>query len=194
VVTTSTAKAPPIFICPGIGKYPDPVDCSKFHLCINAVFEIIDVVMSCPEGTLYDAFNQRCTINPVQCPGEEQIVCDRPGLFPHPTDCNRYYKCIWKYIHNHFELRQYRCPPKFEFSAVMKFCIPSRTCQSHNDSFECSEPGRFPVETNCKEYYECKEINGILTKELKSCNLFKLFDRELRRCRNECLVNNCPFD
>ncbi len=37
-------------------------------------------------------------------------VCDRPGLFRHPTDCDKFYECYWDKWVEKFTLHVFPCP------------------------------------------------------------------------------------
>lgn len=153
----------------------------------------MDVPYDCPSGTQYDSVNAECTIDPVQCPGEPTLVCKKAGIYKNPYHCGRYYRCTWRYISNRYEIKQFRCPDFTEYSEQSAKCIKSETCQQNNTDFKCVQAGKFPVQENCKEYFECSNgLNGLI-EQRKSCDLYQLFDRHLGRCRNECLVK-CPID
>ncbi|KAJ8919296.1 hypothetical protein NQ315_003880 [Exocentrus adspersus] len=192
ISTTSTGNA--VFVCDAVGKFPDASNCSRFHLCVNASPDILDILMECPKGTLYDSYNEKCTTSPVQCPRESQLSCSTEGKFAHPDDCNRFYVCNWNYIYEKYELRQYRCPINSAYDEISEQCVESSTCNSTVPAFTCTEEGYFAVEYNCKNYYECKyNADGVLVQNTKICGSFKLFDRELRKCRPRCFVDNCPY-
>lgn len=183
------------FVCSSAGRFPDVKECNLFHICINAFIRYIDVPIRCPGNSLYDPYMKRCTNQPVQCPGERYLVCFTPGIFPHPDDCSKYYKCTWRSLYKNFDLIQYSCPPDYAYSASKKKCVKSDNCQSSQDlkPFTCTEAGRFAAESNCKDYYECRPRGDELILSIKTCPFMKTFDRESKRCRDYFLVN-CPFD
>lgn len=183
------------FICIGAGKFPDVKQCNLFHVCINAFIQYIDVPIYCPGRSLYDSYMKKCTNNPVQCPGERDLVCLTPGIFPHPDDCSKYYKCKFRSIHRDFDLILFNCPIGYAYSSSRKRCVKSDTCNGSLDleAFACIEAGRFPVEGSCTDYYECRSKGDELYLNMKTCPLMKLFDRQSGRCRDYFLVD-CPFD
>lgn len=189
---------PDEFVCTAAGKFPDVKKCNLFHICINAFVRYIDVPIYCPGRSSYDPYMRRCTNQPVQCPGERPLYCETPGIFPHPDYCSRYFKCKWRALYRSFDLIQLRCPPGFAYSPARRVCVRSLGCASSSstdEAFVCTEPGRFPVESACNDYYECRPDGGETSYklDLKRCPLNKLFDRELGRCREHYLVD-CPFD
>ncbi|KAJ8956162.1 hypothetical protein NQ318_020713 [Aromia moschata] len=115
--------------------------------------------MECPKGTLYDSYNELCTSDPVQCPGEPQLACPSQGTFLHPGDCSRYYTCTWSFVYNKFELKQFKCPEKHTYSEQLAGCVRSSSCQASSSTtldeelttpltergFVCAEPGKFPI-------------------------------------------------
>ncbi|XP_044764584.1 uncharacterized protein LOC123321144 [Coccinella septempunctata] len=191
--TEPTSTSQPDFTCYNVGKYPDPQSCTKFHVCVNAIFGLIDVPYDCPDGTQYDSVNQECTIDPVQCPWEPQLECEKAGIYKNPYYCGRYYRCTWRYAYNRYEIKQFRCPDFTEFNQEMGKCVKSDTCQQNQTDFQCIQAGKFPVQENCKEYYECTKKGEGYVEKRKSCPIYQLFDRNLGRCRNECLVK-CPVE
>lgn len=200
-IATVTSTAPPVnnskeeFVCTAAGKFPDVKECNLFHICINAFIRYIDVPIHCPGRSLYDSYMKRCTNQPVQCPGERNLICLTPGIFPHPDDCSKYYKCKWRSLYRNFNLIQFNCPPGYGYSSLKRKCIKSNDCKSSLDlkPFSCIETGKFPVEDNCKDYYECRSKGDEIFLDIKSCPFMKSFDRESARCRDYFLVN-CPFD
>lgn len=165
------------------------------------------MLVVCPQGTLYDVNTQNCTGRPVNCPGDTTLVCNSSGVFSHPTDCNRYYKCFWRSMYKKFALWLFKCPPRMRYDSEKKKCVnaallpqcggPSEASVASADvtesPFYCTENGRFPMEYNCDGYYECKEKKGAFQTKVKSCSQGKLFDRELGRCRKSDLVF-CPYE
>ncbi|KAF2897643.1 hypothetical protein ILUMI_08533 [Ignelater luminosus] len=203
-LSTTTEATVPLFVCPGVGIFPDTVNCSVYHVCMNAYSHLLDVPITCPQGTQFDSERSKCTRDPVQCPGELPLPCNSPGTYPHPSDCSRYYKCIWRSLFLKYELKQYRCPPSYKFDykekkcskSVLAKCFGNSTLPPTNSTevpFTCVEEGCFPVEDNCVDYYVCKMHNNKLELKMKHCGCGKLFDRERRRCVKSFMAH-CPID
>ena len=61
--------------------------------------------------------------------------------------------------------------------------------------YQCPQPGFYPYETNCREFYVCLEVlPGILfAEQLYRCPSRYLFDEDTRRCQREEKVNCRKF-
>lgn len=202
-MSTTTEPTAPLFICPAVGIFPDTFNCSVYHVCMNAYSHLLDVPITCPQGTQFDSERSKCTRDPVQCPGEPPLPCSHPGTYPHPTDCSRYYKCKWRSLFLKYELKQYRCPPSYKFDyrekkcsrSVIAQCFGNSTLPPNNSTevpFTCIEEGCFPVEHNCVDYYVCKKHHNRYELKVKHCSCGKLFDRERRRCV-KAFMAHCPL-
>ena len=49
-------------------------------------------------------------------------VCDRPGLFRHPTDCDKFYECYWDKWVEKFTLHVFPCPVVLGFDTGITAC------------------------------------------------------------------------
>ncbi|KAK9745619.1 Chitin binding Peritrophin-A domain [Popillia japonica] len=191
------------FVCKSAGQFPDQKNCSVYHICMDIYIQILHIPASCPPGTLYDRNLQNCTKRPVECSDDNTLQCTTSGVFAHPTDCNRYYKCFWRSLHKKFSLWQFKCPPRMRYDQERRKCVNAPTAatlecgglsqDSAESPFYCTENGRFPMEYNCDGYYDCKEKKGAFQTKAKFCSPGKLFDTELGRCRRSDLVF-CPYE
>lgn len=118
----------PRFVCLSDGQFGDPYECNKYHVCVNDSINLIDIPLYCPLGLQYDRYLEICTSDPVQCPGEPDIKCSRPGTFANLNDCNRYFKCIYNFITQDYKVSHHRCPPNMAYSEEDCGCIASSIC------------------------------------------------------------------
>ena len=49
-------------------------------------------------------------------------VCDRPGLFRHPTDCDKFYECYWDKWVEKYTLHVFPCPVVLGFDTGITAC------------------------------------------------------------------------
>ena len=81
--------------------------------------------------------------------------CEDGELFPHETDCTKYYKCYNK------ELIQEACPSNLEWDYDGQYCDFAGKAKCPNSSFDyknCPQEGEVLVahETECHLYYSCE--------------------------------------
>ncbi|UYV70525.1 hypothetical protein LAZ67_7003416 [Cordylochernes scorpioides] len=99
--------------CPCDGcLIPDHEDCSSYFLCTSGMtfrFRCSPGLSFNPKlGTCDDRQNFHCHVVP--CPHPE-------GLFPHPTDCHRFYQC------HHSVPKLVTCPQDWHFNPDSKRCM-----------------------------------------------------------------------
>ena len=49
-------------------------------------------------------------------------VCDRPGLFRHPTDCDKFYECYWDKWVEKYTLHVFPCPIVLGYDTGITAC------------------------------------------------------------------------
>ena len=110
-------KPEPINCSPKSVIFEDPDNCAYYYHCIFGK----PVREKCPLGMLYDPMAQSCNWKDyVSCYSD--IVCpQKEGLFPHPTDCNKYVNC--------FDFRPYiqPCPSGLWFDVKTGGCEEAHT-------------------------------------------------------------------
>lgn len=105
--------------------------------------------------------------------------------------CYRYYRCTWDYVYDKYKIKQFRCPANYEYTEALG-CMPSDTCKTDEKPFECTAEGTFPVAGNCQNYWVCTSNGSGFIQNQESCRSKYLYDRDLKKCRREKLVTNCP--
>lgn len=117
------------------------------------------------------------------------MTCTKAGLFPHTSDCNKYYLCveirgvgIYKY--------DFDCPVTYVFDASSGKCSKDRkACQ--DKKFKCSAAGRFTDPFEPRIYYWCiKSLFGGFEQYRFECRKGQVFDADKNRCEN--LTPNKP--
>ncbi|CAH1388448.1 unnamed protein product [Nezara viridula] len=108
------------FQCSEDGFYPDPYDCTKYHVCVGAVGRLS---FQCPEGTSYDALSSSCgyPLNTTACIDRPVPDCSqRLQIGAVPTNPNLYYICVEHDGTLAPEL--YQCPGGYTFNAAKLSC------------------------------------------------------------------------
>jgi Chitin binding Peritrophin-A domain len=133
---------PPLnIVCSGVGQYPDPADCSRYHSC-GAVAANSQVI-NCPAPLLYNSLEERC--ESFATPGTCDYSCSTTeAMFTAYQRDPRFY---------------FYCRPdasgSFTARARVMRCPVGHVYRGDTCSFECPAEGRFPDPTNPTQYYEC---------------------------------------
>nr|XP_014278938.1 uncharacterized protein LOC106682543 [Halyomorpha halys] len=107
------------FECSEDGFFPDPYDCTKYHVCVAVGL----LSFQCPEGTSYDALSSSCgyPLNTTSCVDRPVPDCSQRLQFgPVPSNPNLYYICVEHDGTLAPEL--YQCPGGHTFNAVKLSC------------------------------------------------------------------------
>ncbi|XP_054710802.1 uncharacterized protein LOC129220406 [Uloborus diversus] len=139
---TQLAKA--TFKCPlPFGTYSDPTDCSYYYICVAGYSSR----KKCGFLRRFDVLRRVCLPIPIAiCWGQEKTTgapsksstmtpttkddkfnCPTIiGSFPHPTECNKYYRCTV------FMPSLKTCPDSELFDAAKKKCLPAKDVNCGN--------------------------------------------------------------
>ncbi|XP_069705718.1 uncharacterized protein [Periplaneta americana] len=142
-VPSKECAVPPVsnFRCTGEGYFPDPDDCTLFHICVKGTA----YQFSCNSQNVYshsragcvrrrlssDCAVMRCTYKSLN----EYVVYSK--------DASLYGMCL-----KGFPTLVFRCPKGEQFDSSAKEC-----------RFKCSAEGLFPAANSNSKYYECIYIS-----------------------------------
>lgn len=167
------------FLCTGLGTFPDPRDCTRFHECSAQGAD--SVPMSCPANTVYDSTANLCRKRGGgNC--HRLTKCDRPknslqlvGFNGHPA---------------YFAF----CPPRptdvtlmFKCEDELNYVFDER---QHSCRYDCKRAGQFVDRRNCNGYILCRKLNGRWAPQPMWCPLNSQFVngrcvRSSTACTNE---------
>ena len=117
--TTLDPRCPAVNVNGSVIHLPHEYDCTKFYTCDWG----LPILMSCPESLHWSVETNRCDW-PLVAKCDESLILDPicpfpqtdDALFPHETDCTKYYKCWWGLS------EVYSCPTNTHFSVITKRC------------------------------------------------------------------------
>ncbi|KAG5899541.1 hypothetical protein JTB14_008227 [Gonioctena quinquepunctata] len=156
--------------------------CLKFNVKIAKC----DLPENVPECTIHDKVYQQYQKYNLFKPAK---ICTGPGVFPDPSNEQRYYECIEILDDNMFYLTSKKCPSKQKFNPKIRKCDPKYIhphhqnrnlvgdCKSHytfhkyscQKFFRCSRKHN-PVELKCPDGYIFNGDNCQLISSKSFCN------------------------
>ncbi|EAL41044.2 AGAP010360-PA, partial [Anopheles gambiae str. PEST] len=159
-------------LCTGLGVFPDPQDCMKFHYCTSV--GSYARLFKCPSGYVYNSKKKTCSRN-TRC----QTVRCRPNgrsiFIPFPQDPTYYAYCNYNRRRNRPVLRNvvvYKCTEGSEFNSLSNSCV-----------FKCSREGFLPKPGDPTKFYWCRRVSGNLFGYEQVCpGLGSLFSAKLGIC------------
>ncbi|KAF0299848.1 Protein obstructor-E [Amphibalanus amphitrite] len=203
------------FECPPdetTGKFPDPYQCDLYWECFRGEAKL----MKCADGLAFDPERVRTQREPcdylfnVNCTGREELQEPKPtehcpranGLFPHETDCGKYYSC------KDSVAQERLCSPGLHFSLKTKTCdweaaagrgscdtlqsIGDFTCDPSVDYFTPDNQKivhpTFPNLEDCALFYVCK--NGVVP-AISKCNYGLVYNTVTAGCDDPVNVPEC---
>jgi Chitin binding Peritrophin-A domain len=142
----SIPERPSNIVCTGVGLYPDPANCARYHSCpaVSTNSQVLD----CPPPLLYDSLIEMCA--PVPTPATCDYRCSTTQeMFRVYQPNPRYYVYCRPDASGAFTVnaRVLRCPEGHVYRGG--------TC-----SFLCTAEGRFPDPSDPTRYYECFAMPG----------------------------------
>lgn len=131
--------------------------------------------------------------------------CRQVGLYSHPTNCGKFYRCVIKEgRRHHYALFTLSCPPNLAYNERTKSCSvfpvssqclsliknsnSSKYIRHHSQSiskFNCKKEGIFRHPDDCRKFYRCADYDGdrkSLTAFEYSCPKNLLFNEKLGTC------------
>ncbi|GAB6026657.1 hypothetical protein CHUAL_013063 [Chamberlinius hualienensis] len=114
--------------------------------------------------------------------------CPRDGFFRHPTDCQRFFRCVSKHNQQQpiYTIYEFQCPSGLNFDERHSVCNwPNVTpsCQLTSSAqletgidFQCQRDGYFRDPYDCKRFYKCEPNDGLLRKFDFQCPFDLVFD------------------
>nr|KAF7404154.1 hypothetical protein H0235_014848 [Vespula pensylvanica] len=132
------------------GPYkPHPCECNLYYKCINNDY----VLQKCPNGLDWDRRNNACK-DPKDA-GCRPVCKDGPYK-PHPTDCDKYYKCE----NGDYVLKT--CPSGLHWDRERNICNKPSEAKCPNS--RCIEGTTMPHQCECNLYYKCINNDFVLQK------------------------------
>uniref|UniRef100_A0A8D8UZL7 Chitin-binding type-2 domain-containing protein n=1 Tax=Cacopsylla melanoneura TaxID=428564 RepID=A0A8D8UZL7_9HEMI len=169
--------------CQDVGFFPDPFDCTSYHICSQDGESITGTRMHCKTGLAYDPLSTICRLKKSDrvCTESPVPKCLTPlqmgALVENPT---LYYICVYTDKKELYP-RLYRCPYGLMFDAINAQCVetlPNTTPQPKQE-FKCSKQGTFPDPYDCHSYYICESD---LKPQHKTCRVGFYFDSKISLC------------
>ncbi|XP_050093833.1 mucin-5AC-like [Anopheles aquasalis] len=138
-------------LCTGLGVFPDPTDCRRFHYC--TVQGQNSKPFRCPRDYVYNSLKKTCSRS-TTC---RTITC-RPNarsiFVPFPQNPAFYAYCSYNRFGFPPVLRNilmYKCESGAEFNPVANGCV-----------FKCKREGFFAKPSDPTKYYWCRKVRGKL--------------------------------
>ncbi|XP_035209096.1 serine/arginine repetitive matrix protein 1-like [Stegodyphus dumicola] len=199
------------FSCPDpFGFFADPIQCDKYYECRNGTA----VESLCNDGLAFNEISApkylRCdSLRDVDCSSRPQLQEARPtkncprrnGLFPHETDCTKFWNCV------DGTATEVQCPPGLTYSDERATCdwadLVKSSCKSEDLlGFTCPEPtahdlqdgvySRYPHPSNCRLHFTCiKGKDGLRRPRMLSCTEGLVFDPVKGSCSRPDEVPGC---
>ncbi|XP_037042824.1 uncharacterized protein LOC119079108 [Bradysia coprophila] len=156
------------FTCTGAGYYPDPLNCSRYHLCgANGATDPDYSFYECPVGFVYNPATTMCKLSTSasDC-AVADCSADPTGYAVYPADNNIFFYCSADE-----EPKVLKCPVNNVFDPASFSCV-----------FQCSREGRIADPSDKKKFFECYK-NGAtyITLSLSCVDSFE-FDAKLEQC------------
>ncbi|KFM71245.1 Peritrophin-1, partial [Stegodyphus mimosarum] len=199
------------FSCPDpFGFFADPIQCDKYYECRNGTA----VESLCNDGLAFNEISApkylRCdSLRDVDCSSRPQLQEARPtkncprrfGLFPHETDCTKFWNCV------DGTATEVQCPPGLTYNDERATCdwadLVKSSCKTEDLlGFTCPEPtaydlqdgvySRYPHPSNCQLHFTCiKGEDGIRRPRMLSCTEGLVFDPAKGTCSRPDEVPGC---
>ncbi|KAF8789910.1 Peritrophin-1 like protein [Argiope bruennichi] len=143
--------------------YPNKTDCSRYTLCLDGYLH----KGQCAEGLLFNHLDSNCDIaERVTCPQTSPSCPSQNGIYPHPTLCAAFYRCVngqpfLEYCseNEHFKTSERKCVDPCDAN-----CDKTLSCNTPRPPSEISgspiciaRDGLYPSEDDCSSYYMCTE-------------------------------------
>lgn len=159
-----SATSPNSFVCHGVGLFPDPFICEKYHMCVPgeedpSIPQETSIVLSCPSGYGYDVVTSSCRIKKEACPSA--IICTNSTMKAFVKNPSFYYWCL-KTSSSAYYPHIFMCPQG-------QHMINNR-CQDPPTgiltSGYCLSPGNYADPSNCRAYNECPAKDVVAIKRI----------------------------
>ncbi|XP_035904084.1 uncharacterized protein LOC118508422 [Anopheles stephensi] len=138
-------------LCTGLGVFPDPVDCRKFHYCTSVGG--YSRPFKCPADYVYNPKKKSCSrssqCRTVQCRSNARSI-----FIPFPQDANYYAYCNYNRNRDRPTLRNvlvYKCAEGSEFNTLSNSCV-----------FKCPREGFLAKPGDPSKFYWCRKVGGSL--------------------------------
>ncbi|XP_023218621.1 dentin sialophosphoprotein-like [Centruroides sculpturatus] len=158
------------FRCRQVGLFSHPTNCGKFFRCTikeGKRRHYALLTLSCPPSLVYNERTKSCSIVPVSpsCLVKEHSNSTRPfhrhslssnkyncikeGIFPHPTDCKKFYRCAdYDGKGKSLTAFEYSCPEGLLFNKEIDTCDWPDFSPPCDDSLSDKQP--FIIQTEKK--------------------------------------------
>uniref|UniRef100_A0A182W881 Chitin-binding type-2 domain-containing protein n=1 Tax=Anopheles minimus TaxID=112268 RepID=A0A182W881_9DIPT len=138
-------------LCTGMGVFPDPLDCRKFHYCTSVGRYARP--FKCPSEYVYNSKKKSCSRN-TQCRTVQCRPNGRSIFVSFPQDSKYYAYCNYKRTSNRSTLKNvivYTCAEGSEFDALSNSCV-----------FKCPREGFLAKPGDASKFYWCRKVRGNL--------------------------------
>lgn len=199
------------FKCPeSFGFFADSRQCDKYYECRNGTA----IESLCTDGLAFNEVSApkflRCdSLRDVDCSSRPELQPPQPtkncprrfGLYPHETDCTRFWNCV------DGASTEVHCPPGLVYSDTKATCdwadLVENTCKSEDLlGFTCPEAtsaelqdgvySRYPHPNDCRLHFTCiKGVDGTRRPRMLSCNDGTVFDPQKGQCTRAENVPGC---
>uniref|UniRef100_A0A1I8JUG5 Chitin-binding type-2 domain-containing protein n=1 Tax=Anopheles funestus TaxID=62324 RepID=A0A1I8JUG5_ANOFN len=136
-------------LCTGLGVFPDPLDCRKFHYCTSVGSYARP--FKCPSEYVYNSKKKTCSRNTpcrtIQCRPNGRSI-----FLPFPQDSKYYAYCNYHRIRNRSTLKNiivYKCAEGSEYNVLSNSCV-----------FNCPREGFLAKPGDASKFYWCRKVNG----------------------------------
>uniref|UniRef100_A0A182F454 Uncharacterized protein n=1 Tax=Anopheles albimanus TaxID=7167 RepID=A0A182F454_ANOAL len=133
-------------LCTGLGVFPDPTDCRRFHYC--TVLGDYSRPFRCPRDYVYNSLKKTCsrstTCRTVTCRPNARSI-----FVPYPLNPAYYAYCNYNRFGFPPVLRNilmYKCESGAEFNAVANGCV-----------YKCKREGFFAKPSDPSKFYWCRK-------------------------------------
>ncbi|XP_066998209.1 uncharacterized protein [Anabrus simplex] len=192
--TCSTAKPGPLQ-CMNFGTYPDPYDCTIYHICYG---KNSSLPVDCDEGYVYNALSGSCDLDyPNEICNEPVPKCNNFGdMGPLPQNPSIFYLCLISEDGKIYPVLD-RCTHGYfheggcidgHLDPVCPTTAPSTTTPTSTSTspFICTGSGLYKDPADCTKFYYCTAVGAEGVSY--SCDPSYYFDD----VTGGCLMGDCP--
>ena len=205
--TTDPSNEPQVYNCTKEGKFPSTVSCNEYYFCKQDGTKLVYIKETCWRGFEFNSvigycvpsFASNCKIQNNSDGQEENKETTISSQTIHHTNTLILTNSTTESIKNFSSNTELQTDiQQIQNATVGIFNYTTSTTKTteipSDDSFHCIKSGKFASLSNCRNYYICKDVGGILLQINGSCwNGFE-FHSKLHKCvprfMSDCKINN----